>query len=88
MNKKLSLIALCISSLSLHAGTMGEVVSPAYPWFASIGTGYSWTEKPGIVNPNPLFWDFSLQGYDSDLGIGDFIPLLLGNKFISTLILA
>ncbi|ANH13782.1 TPA: outer membrane protein [Legionella pneumophila] len=80
MNKKLSLIALCASSLSLHAGTMGEVVSPTYPWFASIGTGYSWTEKPGIVNPNPVFWDFSLQGYDSDLGDRGFYTFAVGKQ--------
>lgn len=76
----MSLIALCVSSLSLHAGTMGEVVSPVYPWFASIGTGYSWTEKPGIVNPNPAFWDFSLQGYDSDLGDRGFYTFAVGKQ--------
>lgn len=80
MNKKLGIIALCVSSFSLHGGTMGETVPPAYPWFASIGTGYSWTEKPGIVNPNPAVWDFSLQGYDSDLGDRGFYTFAIGKQ--------
>ncbi|KTC86976.1 outer membrane protein [Legionella brunensis] len=79
MNKKLGLVALYISSLSLHAGTMGEVIT-TYPWFASIGTGYSWTEKPGIDNPNPAFWDFSSQGYDADLGDRGFYTFALGKQ--------
>lgn len=80
MNKKLSLIALCLSSFSLYAGTMGEVAAPAYPWFASIGTGYSWTEKPGIVNPQPTFWDSAVQGYDADLGNRGFYTFAVGKQ--------
>ena len=66
INKKIGFLLL-FTSLPLCAGTMGvnEVV---YPWFAVIGAGYSWTEKPGIVNPNPVQWDASIHGYDSSLG--------------------
>ena len=47
-----------LGALPLHAGTMGEAVSKR-PWFASIGTGYSWTNMPGIVNPNTSQWDYA-----------------------------
>ncbi|KTD07877.1 outer membrane protein [Legionella jamestowniensis] len=81
MRKQVSLISLCLFSLSLQAGTMGAAGSaPHYPWFASIGTGYSWTEKPGIVNPNPAFWDSSLQGYDADLGDRGFYTFEVGKQ--------
>ncbi|ASQ47341.1 outer membrane protein [Legionella clemsonensis] len=81
MKKQGSVIFLCLLSLSLHAGTMGTVgTASSYPWFASIGTGYSWTEKPGIVNPNPAFWDFSLQGYDADLGDRGFYTFEVGKQ--------
>lgn len=77
--KKLGILTLLIS-LPLHAGTMGEPTSPSYPWFASIGTGYSWTLKPGIKNPDPTFWDFSVQGYDSSLGDRGFYTFALGKQ--------
>lgn len=49
-------------------------------WFASIGTGYSWTRLPGIVNPDPSFWDASLQGYDANLGNRGFYAFALGKQ--------
>lgn len=79
MNRKLGSLATLLVSLPLYAGTMGEVV-PAYPWFASIGTGYSWTEKPGIDNPDPAFWDFSSEGYDSRLGDRGFYTFAIGKQ--------
>ncbi|KTD20920.1 Uncharacterised protein [Legionella lansingensis] len=79
MNKRICLVASLILSLPSYAGTMGEVV-PVYPWFGSIGTGYSWTEKPGIVNPDPTFWDFAAEGYDSDLGNRGFYTFALGKQ--------
>lgn len=77
MNKKLTTLALLLS-LPLHAGTMGEIAT--HPWFASIGTGFSWTEKPGIRNPDPAFWDFSSQGYDSKLGDRGFYTFAVGKQ--------
>ncbi|QBR85076.1 porin family protein [Legionella israelensis] len=79
MNKKLSFLAF-FTSLPLYAGAMGEVVPPDYPWFASIGTGYSWTEKPGIKNPDPAVWDPAIQGYDASLGDRGFYTFAIGKQ--------
>lgn len=76
--KKVGFLIL-FASLPLHAGTMGSDMS-LYPWFASIGTGYSWTEKPGIVNPNPAQWDASAQGYDGHLGNRGFYTFAVGKQ--------
>ena len=72
-------IAGLVISLPLHAGSMGTP-APALPWFGSIGTGYSWTNMPGINNPNPSEWDSSIQGYDSTLGNRGFITFALGKQ--------
>lgn len=86
MHKKIIAIALLTNSLSLHAGTIIIPENPAKPenpfrsWFAAIGTGYSWTKTPGIVNPNPAQWDFSQQGYDSPLGNRPFYTFEIGKK--------
>lgn len=66
-----------LTGLPLYAGTMGEVDKP-HSWFASIGTGYSWTLQPGIDNPNPSEWDFSAQGYDSPIGDRGFYTFAAG----------
>ncbi|BCA96239.1 hypothetical protein TUM19329_26000 [Legionella antarctica] len=58
---------------------MGDT-RPLYPWFASIGTGYSWTNEPGIINPDPTFWDFSNEGYDSPLGNKGFYTFSIGKQ--------
>ncbi|KTD20919.1 Uncharacterised protein [Legionella lansingensis] len=79
VNKRLSLMICSILSLPSYAGTIGEAV-PVYSWFGSIGTGYSWTEEPGIVNPNPTQWAFSAEGYDSDLGDRGFYTFALGKQ--------
>ncbi|WP_058441243.1 outer membrane protein [Legionella brunensis] len=79
MSKRLSLIIFSILSFPSYAGTLGEDVL-VYPWFGSIGTGYSWTEKPGIVNPNPAQWAFSAEGYDADLGNRGFYSFALGKQ--------
>lgn len=79
MKKKLTYLAL-ICSMPLHAGTMGEQQPLNYSWFASIGAGYSWTQLPGIVNPNLADWDFSDQGYDSSLGNRGFYTLEVGKQ--------
>jgi len=69
---------LFLASLPLYAGTTGDDPAQKYPWFASIGRGYSWTILPGIVNPNPAQWDYSTQGYDSSLGNRGFNTFALG----------
>ncbi|WP_419420759.1 outer membrane protein [Legionella sp. D16C41] len=79
MNKKMFLAPFFLS-LPLHAGTMGEPISPTCPWFASIGTGYSWTEKPGIKNPDPTFWDFANEGYDASIGDRGFYTFAVGKS--------
>lgn len=77
---KKSIIALCcIVSVPVTAGTMGEIVNP-FPWFASIGTGYSWTDKSGIANPDPTFWDRANEGYNGDLTDGGFYTFALGKQ--------
>jgi hypothetical protein len=76
INKKIGFLLL-LTSLPLCAGTMG-VSAGDYPWFASIGTGYSWTQKPGIVNPNPAEWDASIQGYNSSIGNRGFYTFAAG----------
>lgn len=78
MKKTLSLLTL-IASFPLSAGTMGEQFQQ-YPWFASIGTGFSWTQMPGIDNPNPSQWDQSNQGYDSSLGNRGFYSFAVGKQ--------
>lgn len=78
MNKKIGLLAL-LASAPLYAGVMGEAVEP-YPWWGTIGTGYSWTNEPGIVNPNPLTWDAANEGYDSSLGNRGFYTFALGKQ--------
>lgn len=57
---------------------MGSDDTQKYPWFASIGTGYSWTQLPGIVNPNKAEWDPSFNGYDSELGNRGFYTFAIG----------
>ncbi len=79
INKKFGLLGL-IASLPLYAGTMGEL-RPVFPWFASIGTGYSWTNKPGIQNPNPSEWDYAAQGYDAPIGNRGFYTFAIGKQF-------
>ncbi|CAM2952916.1 outer membrane protein [Legionella worsleiensis] len=69
----------CIASLPAAAGTMGEISHPM-PWFASIGTGYSWTERSGIVNPEPTFWDNAAQGYDGELSNEGFYTFTIGKQ--------
>ena len=65
--------------MPLYAGTMGESTA-TYPWFASIGTGYSWTNMPGIQNPDPSEWDYASQGYDSSIGNRGFYTFALGKQ--------
>jgi len=68
-----------MASLPAYAGTIGSAI-PENPWFASIGAGYSWTQSPGIKNPNPSEWDASIQGYDSSLGNRGFSTLETGKQ--------
>lgn len=79
MYKKIFSIAAFASSFALHAGTMGPV-EPAYPWFASIGTGYAWSQNSGISNPDPNFWDASSQGYNAPLGDRGFYSFAIGKQ--------
>lgn len=78
MNKKMALM-ISLITLPLYAGTMGEALAPN-PWFATIGSGYSWTQEPGFVNPNPAQWDASVQGYDAPLGNRGFYTFSLGKE--------
>lgn len=68
------------SAIPIYAGTMGDNTAPSYPWFASIGTGYSWTLMPGINNPNQSQWDFATQGYDSAIGDRGFYSFTIGKQ--------
>jgi hypothetical protein len=79
VGKTISSIILFLT-LPLHAGTMAELSSPNDRWFASIGTGYSWTEKPGIFNPDPTGWDPAVEGYDAKLGDRGFYTFAIGMK--------
>lgn len=50
------------------------------PWFVLLGTGYAWSKKAGISNPNPARWDASAQGYDAKLGNSAFASLGVGKQ--------
>lgn len=78
INKLLAALGL-VTVLPLKAGTMGDTL-PAYPWFASIGTGYSWTNLPGIDNPDPAQWDYASQGYDAPIGNRGFYTFAIGKQ--------
>ena len=78
MKKQLGILAVLVA-LPLHAGTMGDS-EQINPWYASIGTGFSWTQLPGIDNPNPALWDDSIQGYDSHLGNRGFYTFEVGKQ--------
>ncbi len=78
MKFKLALLPL-LSVLPVYAGTMGGEVKNN-PWYAAIGTGYSWTMLPGINNPNPTEWDDSVQGYNSTLGDRGFYTFEAGKQ--------
>ncbi len=80
MLRKMCLLALT-ASLPLHAGTMGTTTAvDENPWYASIGTGFSWTQLPGIDNPDPSIWDASAQGYNSSLGNRGFYTFEVGKQ--------
>lgn len=79
--KKLGFIGLLIS-FSLHAGTMGEPITPSNAWFGAIGTGYSWSQKAGIKRPDPT-WFPAIQGYDADLGNQGFYSFAVGKQINS-----
>ncbi|MGQ3889984.1 outer membrane protein [Legionella sp. CNM-1927-20] len=79
MSKKIGLVCLFLA-FPLHAGTIGEFISSDYSWFASVGTGFSWTEKPGIYNPDPAQWDPAVEGYDASLGDRGFYTFAIGMK--------
>ena len=77
---KLSPIGLALlTSLPLYAGTMDDKINET-PWYASIGTGYSWTLLPGINNPNTSEWDASVEGYNSSLGNRGFYTFEAGKQ--------
>lgn len=77
--KKIITALSCLIPLAASAGTMGELVKP-FPWFASIGTGYSWSSKPGIDNPDPATWDFANEGYNGALTNAGFYSFALGKQ--------
>lgn len=79
MKKLVSIITL-LCTFSLHAGTMASQPHSDLSWFAAIGTGFSWTQLPGINNPNLLDWDTSIQGYNSSLGDREFYTFELGKQ--------
>lgn len=79
LNHTYKTIGGLLLSLPLYAGNMGTPV-PMLPWFGAIGTGYSWTNMPGINNPNPSEWDESIQGYDAPLGNRGFLTFTLGKQ--------
>lgn len=56
-----------------------------HPWYGIIGTGYAWSLKAGIENPDPSFWDEAIQGYNNSLGGSPFLTFGFGRKFLSYL---
>lgn len=65
--KQISALCLSLSVTStVLAGTMGPV-APSESWYLVGGAGASWSQDADI-NVDPAIWDFSSQGYSSDLG--------------------
>ncbi|STX81358.1 Uncharacterised protein [Legionella busanensis] len=81
MVKKIGLLFFFLT-FQLYAGSMGTVISSDYSWFAAIGTGFSWTEKPGIYNPDSTQWDPAIEGYDAHLGDRGFYTFAIGAKIL------
>lgn len=50
-------------------------------WYGVVGAGYAFSMDAGIKNPDPNFWDFSNEGYDSDLGGSPFFFIGFGKTF-------
>lgn len=50
-------------------------------WYGKIQTGYAYSIKAGINNPNPNEWDASIQGYDARLGGSPFVEVGFGRSF-------
>ncbi|MDN3504119.1 MAG: hypothetical protein P0S95_00920 [Rhabdochlamydiaceae bacterium] len=81
-----SLFAADVSSATSHSKTaQAKPMEEKLPWYFTVSSGYAWTMKPGITNPDTSFWDASNQGYDQDLTDGSFIGLGFGKELISWL---
>ncbi len=50
------------------------------PYYAFVGSGYAWSLKAGIHNPDPGYWDAAQEGYNSDLGDSPFFTIGLGKQ--------
>ena len=50
-------------------------------WYGKVTTGYAYSFKAGIDNPDPLEWDASVEGYNSRLGGSPFIEVGFGRSF-------
>lgn len=77
--KKMTGIASIVLSSCLHAGTVGEIPTTS-PYFVSVGAGYAWSRDAGVRNPDPAFWDPSVNGYDENLGSMGFYSLAAGRS--------
>ena len=87
MKKILTMLTIALSSLVMAASAQSpQQMGPNLtPWYATISTGYAWSMKAGITNPDPSFWDGSSQGYDADLQNGSFVGLGFGKTWLSWL---
>lgn len=66
------LLASSLASSALAGGADAPADTHTKLWRASIGSGYAWSSKAGISNPDPSFWDASNSGYDDELGSQPF----------------
>lgn len=50
-------------------------------WYGVVGAGYAWSMNADIDNPDPAFWDFANEGYDTDLEDSPFFYIGFGRQF-------
>ncbi len=54
-------------------------------WYGYVGSGYAWSMKAGIHNPDSDFWAASDQGYDARLGNSPFFTIGFGRRYFDIL---
>lgn len=80
LNKKLSILCLSLGiSSSVLAGTMGPN-GPSESWYLVGGGGASWSQDADI-KVDPAIWDFSNQGYSSELDTSALLFFGVGRYF-------
>lgn len=71
-------VATLISSLSA-AGSEDQ------DWSFGVSSGYAWTKKIGLSNPDTTFWDASTKGYDDKLSTASFVSFSAGRNIFNHL---